>query len=245
MTHTFEVTGMTCEACEYKIQHLFSGIDGVKSVRVDKTSNSATVEMEKPIPLSNFQEVVKPYSKYSVTEKTATPTFIEEEAPKTWFETYRPLLLIFSFITGVSIIKAFHSDIFEMAHFGWMHFMNNFMAGFFIVFSFFKFLNLKAFAESYAMYDLLAMKIPVYGFVYPFIELGLGLAYLTAFQPQFTNWATVIIMGFSSIGVIQSVVYKRKIRCACLGTVFNLPMSTVTIIEDLLMVGMAVLMLII
>lgn len=245
MTHTFQVTGMTCEACEYKIQHLFSGVEGVKSVTVDRTNNAATVEMDKHISLSNFQEVIKPYSKYSVTEKTVTPTFIEEEAPKTWFETYRPLLLIFSFITAVSIIKAFHSDIFEIAHFSWMHFMNNFMAGFFIVFSFFKFLNLKAFAESYAMYDLLAMKIPTYGFIYPFIELGLGLAYLTSFQPQFTNWATVIIMGFSSIGVIQSVLDKRKIRCACLGTVFNLPMSTVTIIEDLLMVGMAILMLII
>jgi hypothetical protein len=201
--------------------------------------------MEKHIPLSNFQEVIKPYSKYSVSEKTTTPSFIEEEVAKTWFETYRPLLLIFSFITGISIIKAFNNNIFETEHFSWMHFMNNFMAGFFIVFSFFKFLNLKAFADSYAMYDLFAMKVPTYGFVYPFIELGLGLAYLTAFQPEFTNWATVIIMGFSSIGVIQSVVDKRKIRCACLGTVFNLPMSTVTIIEDLLMVGMAILMIII
>ncbi len=242
MTHTFEISGMTCEACEYKIQHLFSGVEGVKSVTVDRTSNSATVEMEKHIPLSNFQEVVKPYSKYSVSEKTVTPIF-QEEAQKMWFETYRPLLLIFAFITGVSIIKAFHSNIFEIAHFSWMHFMNNFMAGFFIVFSFFKFLNLKAFAESYAMYDLLAIKMPVYGFVYPFIELGLGLAYLTSFQPQFTNWATIIIMGFSSIGVIQSVIDKRKIRCACLGTVFNLPMSTVTIIEDLLMVAMSGVML--
>jgi cation transport ATPase len=245
MTHTFEVTGMTCEACEYKIQHLFSGVEGVKSVVVDKTTNTATVVMEKNIPLKKFQELVKPYPKYGVNEKTTTPTLIKEEVAKTWFETYRPLLLIFSFITGVSIIKAFHSNIFETEHFSWMHFMNNFMAGFFIVFSFFKFLNLKAFAESYAMYDLLAMKVPTYGFVYPFIELGLGLAYLTAFQPTFTNWATVIIMGFSTIGVIQSVVDKRKIRCACLGTVFNLPMSTVTIIEDLLMVGMAILMIII
>lgn len=245
MTHTFEVTGMTCEACEYKIQHIFSGVEGVKSVIVDKTTNTAIVVMEKNIPLKKFQELVKPYPKYGVNEKIAIPTLIEEEAQKTWFETYRPLLLIFSFITGVSIIKAFHSNIFETEHFSWMHFMNNFMAGFFIVFSFFKFLNLKAFAESYAMYDLLAMKAPAYGFVYPFIELGLGLAYLIAFQPIFTNWATVIIMGFSSIGVIQSVIDKRKIRCACLGTVFNLPMSTVTIIEDLLMVGMAILMIII
>lgn len=247
MTHTFEVTGMTCEACEYKIQHLFSGIEGVKSVIVDRTNNAATVEMEKHISLNTFQEVVKPYSKYAVNEKSviATQPLFEEETPKTWFETYRPLLLIFSFITGVSVIKAFHSDIFETTHFSWMHFMNNFMAGFFIVFSFFKFLNLRAFAESYAMYDLLAMKVPSYGFIYPFIELGLGLAYLTDFQPQFTNIATIVIMGFSSVGVIQSVLDKRKIRCACLGTVFNLPMSTVTIIEDLLMVGMAILMLII
>jgi hypothetical protein len=49
-------------------------------------------------------------------------------------------------------------------------------------------------------------------------------------------------MGFSSIGVIQSVLNKKKIQCACLGAVFNLPMSTVTIIEDLLMVSMAVYM---
>jgi len=99
--------------------------------------------------------------------------------------------------------------------------------------------NKKAFAESYSMYDVLAKKIKIYGFIYPFIELFLGLAYLASFNPSFTNTATVIIMGFSSIGVIKSVMNKSKIQCACLGAVFNLPMSTITIIEDLLMVAMA------
>ena len=99
--------------------------------------------------------------------------------------------------------------------------------------------ELKGFADSYAMYDLLAKKIPAYGLVYPFLELALGVAFLTGFNPALTNWATIIIMGFSSIGVIQSVLDKKKIQCACLGAVFNLPMSTVTIIEDLLMVAMA------
>jgi hypothetical protein len=79
----------------------------------------------------------------------------------------------------------------------------------------------------------------VYGFIYPFVELGLGLAYLINLDPVYTNVITIIVMGFSSIGVIQAVANKRKIRCACLGAVFNLPMSTVTIIEDLLMVAMA------
>lgn len=246
MTHTYEVTGMTCEACEYKIQHVLGNVEGVKSVLPDKTNNTATVEMEKHIPVSRFQEALKPYPKYTITEKTNTSvqiTAFNEEAPKSWFATYKPLLLIFAFITGVSALTAFHAGILEMAHFSGMHFMNHFMAGFFLVFSFFKFLDLKGFAESYAMYDLLAMKVPVYGFIYPFIELALGLAYLINFEPQATNIATVIVMGFSSVGVIKSVLDNKKIRCACLGAVFNLPMSTVTIIEDLLMVGMAVAML--
>ena len=93
------------------------------------------------------------------------------------------------------------------------------------------------------MYDLLAKRIKAYGFVYPFIELLLGIAYLINFEPRITYMTTIILMGFSSIGVIQSVLSKKKIRCACLGAVFNLPMSTITIVEDLLMVTMAVIML--
>jgi hypothetical protein len=125
-----------------------------------------------------------------------------------------------------------------------MLFMQTFMSGFFLVFSFFKFLDLRAFATSYAMYDTIAVRWNVYGWIYPFIELGLGIAYLTNFDPRTTNIATILVMGISSVGVIQSVVSKKKIQCACLGSVFNLPMSTVTIVEDLLMIGMASAMLI-
>jgi hypothetical protein len=50
-------------------------------------------------------------------------------------------------------------------------------------------------------------------------------------------------MGVSIIGVLQTVFVKRKIQCACLGAVFNLPMSTITIMEDGLLVGMSIIML--
>jgi len=54
---------------------------------------------------------------------------------------------------------------------------------------------------------------------------------------------TFLLMSFSALGVIQSVLNRTKIRCACLGTVFQLPMSTITIVEDLGMALMALLML--
>ncbi len=117
--------------------------------------------------------------------------------------------------------------------------MRYFMAGFFLVFSFFKMLNLKAFAQSYAMYDVVARRFPAWGYVYAFIELGLGLAYLTGFEPMLTNGITFVVMSVSLVGVLISVLNKQKIQCACLGAVFNLPMSTVTIVEDALMIAMS------
>ncbi len=122
--------------------------------------------------------------------------------------------------------------------------MRHFMAGFFLVFSGFKLLNLNGFADSYCMYDLLAARWRGWGVLYPFVELGLGVMYLLDLAPFATNLTTVIVLGFSSIGVIRSVLSRQTIRCACLGDVFNLPMSTVTIIEDLAMVAMAGLMIV-
>ena len=94
------------------------------------------------------------------------------------------------------------------------------------------------------MYDVLAKKIPAGAYLYVFIELGLGIAFLINFNPILTNSITVIVMSISIIGVLQSVLNKKKIQCACLGAVFNLPMSTVTIIEDALMIAMSGIMLI-
>lgn len=99
------------------------------------------------------------------------------------------------------------------------------------------------FDESYSMYDIVAKRWAVWGYVYAFTELALGLAYLTGLNPVLTNIITFVVMTVSIIGVLQSVLNNRKIKCACLGDVFNLPMSTITIIEDLLMIGMSGIML--
>ena len=90
----------------------------------------------------------------------------------------------------------------------------------------------------------IAKQFRSWGYIYAFIELGLGIAYAINFNPIITNAVTFVVMTISIVGVLQSVLNKRKIQCACLGAVFNLPMSTVTIIEDALMIVMSVLMLI-
>jgi copper chaperone CopZ len=234
MTHTYQITGMTCSSCEDKVKKALQLVENITNVAVSKDNNTATVSMTKHVALPDLQKALD--SKYQISAIDHNET---AEQTRSWFETYKPILLIFFYISLVTVLIQSINH-----HFDYMQAMPHFMAGFFLVFSFFKLLNLKGFAESYQMYDVLAKKIPAWGYVYAFLELGLGISYLLNFNPIVTNAVTFIVMSISIIGVLQSVLNKKKIQCACLGAVFNLPMSTVTIIEDGLMILMSFIMLI-
>ncbi len=153
-------------------------------------------------------------------------------------KTYYPLVLIIAYITVVSYITSIQSG-----QPSWHIWMNHFMAGFFLVFSAFKLLDLPGFAMAYARYDVLATRWHYYGYIYPFLELGLGIAYLVQEANIAVLVVTILLMGFSSIGVAQALIKKQTIVCGCLGAVLKLPMSVITLIEDISMVLMAIAML--
>jgi len=241
MTYTYNVNGMTCSACQAKVKGLLANVKGVKNVSIDLAKAEALIDMENHVPISQLQAALKDYPKYQVEEArhhSMRPEIADEEK-KNWLETYKPVLLIFAYILGITLLVEYSAG-----GFFWMKWMNHFMAGFFLVFSFFKLFNLQGFAESYSMYDIIARKWNAWGYIYAFTELALGIAFLTGYNPVITNTVTLMIMSISLIGVLQSVLNKRKIRCACLGAVFNLPMSTITILEDALMITMSGIMLI-
>lgn len=234
---------MTCGGCVSSVKQNLEEHPMVTSVDVTLDPPQATVSMDMPVPISILQSAIG--KKYTITEgeivsaKTNLNTEVKETLPEKSLTTYKPLLLIVAFIAGVSLLSQYPFD-----SFSWMLWMRHFMAGFFIVFSFFKLLNLSGFASSYSMYDVIAARWNRWGYIYPFVELGLGILFLINVFPFYTNVATILILGVSTIGVVQSNLQKREIKCACLGDVFNLPMSTVTIVEDVSMVLMSVAMLV-
>jgi hypothetical protein len=114
------------------------------------------------------------------------------------------------------------------------------MAGFFLGLSFFKFLNLKAFSESFSSYDPIAQRFLNYGLVYPFIEFILGLMFISGKVLMIANAITIFILVVTTIGVVKKLQSKSQFQCACLGTTFSLPLSSVTVFENALMIMMAV-----
>lgn len=233
-------TNLNCSACVAAVKPYLDGDPSIAHWDVDTATSDKILTVEgESIAEETVNAIVTRAGFKVLGEAHPAKALLEEKraepASKT---TYYPLLLLFAFLVGIVGLVELQSG--ELM---WQRTMKNFMGAFFIAFAFFKLLDLRGFADSYRMYDIIARRIPIYGYVYPFIELMLGVAYVTGFKPVATNLATLVVMTVSSLGVIQSLLAKRKIRCACLGTVFDLPMSTVTLVEDGTMVVMAAAML--
>lgn len=244
-------TDLRCGACVASIRPLFDSEPGVTNWTADVSTPDKLLTVEGKISATRVGELLKAKGYRVLGEVSNTlwdrrPAGLEEPtggtpvppvqqvppAPKT---SYYPLLLILLFLLGGTALL----EVGAGGEFNTMRAMRHFMAGFFLVFGFFKLLNVPAFAEAYRGYDVVAKLWPGWGFVYPFVEVLLGVGYLANVWPFGVNVVTLVVMGVSTVGVVQSVLHKRKIRCACLGTVFNLPMSAVTIVEDVTMVLMS------
>ena len=239
MTHTYHITGMTCNGCLNTVKSLLSNVKDVNQVAISLADGTADISMSSHIPTPVLQGALKDHPKYQLTEEIPYHlSMTDGQQQASWFVTYKPILLISGYLIAITVVATGLTGGSRA-----MTGMRIFMSGFFLIFSFFKLLNLKGFAESYSMYDIVAKKFNSWGYIYAFIELALGLAYALNVAPAVVNACTLIVTSVSLIGVLQSVLNKRKIQCACLGTVFNLPMSTVTIVEDGLMILMSAFML--
>lgn len=225
MEENYLIEGMSCQSCARKIEQGLA--EYAAHVRVD-FAEARLYLTDMKVSFEELKNHIARLGPYHLHAETIT------KAKEPTFQAYYPLVLIVVYLMSASL-----AGIQDVS--AWMR---HFMGGFFLVFSFFKLLNIRKFADGYANYDLLAMRWKGYGFIYPFCELGLGLAYLFGWQLRLVLWATTLLMGFSTIGVIQSMRRNQNMRCACLGDLINVPLSTVTLAEDIGMTVMAIAMLV-
>jgi copper chaperone CopZ len=237
MKHTYKITGMTCDNCKEKITHALKSISGITQVEIDRVKGLAEISMSEHIQTPVMQDALTGLGNYSISMDMGT-SMKQVAENKSHIKDLIPLFVIVGAILLFSVIITFLMN----QNFGFG--MRMFMGEFFVVFGTLKLIKLKDFAIAYKEYDIIAKRSNVYAHAYPFIELGLGILYFTNLVPFITNIITIIVMGIGAIGVYIKLLKKEEIPCACLGTVFKVPMTWVTLVEDLLMVAMAVIMLI-
>ena len=219
---------MHCEACVSKIEEALYNINGIEKVAVNLNNEMATIQGD-----AKIDKIINIIDDLGYTATLNNNSEIKESTVIKLF----PLYLSFLYITAGSLII-------NRSEFILGNFMYDFMGLFFIVFSFFKFLDYKNFPGTFKMYDPIAKVIPLYGWIYPFVESMLGLAFLIREQLYIALIISLIILVITTVGVITTLMRKESIQCACLGTALKLPMTTATIIENSIMLFMTVWMLI-
>jgi len=220
--------------CKTFVEKKLNDLNQITNVKVDLENQEAIINMKKNIELEVLQKKIT--SKYTISKKVYTLTK-EIEVKKTKFQQLKPLLIIFLYIIITTIFLHYENWSMDEA-------MLDFMGLFYIVFSFFKILDLKGFPESFRMYDPIAKVFPIYGWIYPFFETILGLMFLIRFEIKTALIFTIIFLGITTVGVTKILLERKKIQCACLGTTLKLPMTEATFIENAIMILMALFILI-
>ncbi|GAA4272672.1 MauE/DoxX family redox-associated membrane protein [Aquimarina gracilis] len=242
MKRIYNIQGMTCDGCRKNVEERLGKYTRVTSVSVNLEKAEAMIAADSEISLDQLQKLLSP--KYIISEKGKTVANLFDETiskdpdynATNKMKQLRPLFIIFGFIIAVSVLLNYRD-------WNMQNMMLDFMGLFYVVFGFFKILDLNGFPESFRMYDPLAKAVPIYAWIYPFIELSLALLFLMRWYVPIALVLTLLILGITTYGVAKVLLDKKSIKCACLGTMIKLPMTEATLIENMIMIIMAILML--
>ena len=232
-------TNLKCSSCLAKLQPRLDNFEGMKSWHADLNhprkivyaevdANSDLLHVLALIQNEGFEAVIvdgDERQKKLENQSLESPSFLS---------TYKPLFLVITYVLGATLLTMQEARTWEFSR-GAAYFMGFFFLGF----AFFKLLDVARFADAFATYDILAKRSRAYALAYPWIEIILGIMFVAQIQLLAANIATAFVMSIGLVGVISAVRKKQKIQCACLGTVFNLPMSAVTIVENSTMIAMS------
>lgn len=226
-----KVDGMKCMGCVSKIESALKVLDS--SVRVTLEPPEALFDVQE-LNMSNVNSLLETLGNYKASVAYVESTYSEvNKVQKYDVKIYRPVIAVFASISLLTFLSL------RKSKFDFVIFMRYFMSYYFLIFSTFKILNLSQFRAIFAGYDLLAEKIKVYGYIYPFLEFSLGLLYYTNSIPVTLNVITLLLKTYQTYGIYNVLINKKNIQCACLGGYFRLPMTQISLFEDALMVVMS------
>lgn len=143
---------------------------------------------------------------------------------------YWPLAMLFVVSVLTALVAAPHA------------FMHHMMGMVFLLFAVFKMINITGFVEGLGKYDLLAQKVKAYAYLVPFIEFAFALAFFAHVETLPLYAAVLLYTGYNAVTVKLALKKGLDTRCACLGTALNLPLSTVSFWENIVMAGMTLIM---
>lgn len=242
LTTRYSITGLHCNSC---VEYITTALEGeYPEVEINISPSLDRITLHCPEDVSTPQVIgfITDQGDYTVTSlaqiEAAMGTISKTNPSITrWsrIKEFYPLALILSYMVGSVTVYAVRHDI------DWMRGMELTMGLFYLIFSFFKLLQLRGFVTQFRKYDMISYYLPAYAYFYPVIEILLGTAYIWGGFILVANWITLCLFSMNLVCVWRALRAGKQLECACLGSILSLPLSTVTVVEDTAMIGMSIL----
>lgn len=228
MKEVYKVRGMTCEGCANSIKETLESNEFISSANISLQDENINIVSDKNFTLIELNSLIDNLGEYKIYEEKLASKIIE------YFSSKKTLLLALLLVLISSLSLQVEKDSFDLNE--WMI---SYMGIFFLLFSFLKLIDVRGFSGSFKKYDLISKIIPSFAITYPFVELFLALAFLSGYLLFASYIMTIIFMASQFFGVFISLQKKEVIKCACMGSSISIDISTLTLIENLVMILMS------
>jgi len=146
------------------------------------------------------------------------------------FLTYLPVFYVYAFSLLISLNIVFFYSLNLRSLF-------LFFLGFFsISFGVLKLINLKSYFESVLEYDFIVQKFNFYAYLIPIFEIVFGALFVLQKEYLFIEYLCIIFFTLNIVVIANALEKKRNFTCACMGGLFKIPLSYVSLLESLTMV---------
>ncbi|MGR3485874.1 MAG: MauE/DoxX family redox-associated membrane protein [Paracoccaceae bacterium] len=153
--------------------------------------------------------------------------------------TYTPVLILFA----VAAATALSLSIGFLGTLGWQT-LGWFVSVSMILLGMQKLRDIDGFTTMFLGYDVLARRWVPYATIYPWVETGAGVLMTGMILTWLAAPAALVIATIGAWSVFKAVyIDRRELRCACVGGGLNVPLGFVSLTENLMMMGMALVML--
>ena len=155
-------------------------------------------------------------------------------------KSYQPLYAIFITTALLAIATMYLTSNYTL-----YSFMRNFISLSMCLLAVLKLKDINTFTNGFLGYDLLAQRYVPYATMYPFLEGIAGLLMFATLLPILASTIALVIGIIGTTSVIKAVyIDRRELTCACVGGNSNVPLGAISLIENLMMIVMAIWMLV-
>lgn len=169
-----------------------------------------------------------------IVMKKQTAVVIAEHS----YKEYAKLVAIFVFL----IISA--TTMSTLGGINVLEWLRWFMGGFMLFFGSLKLMGVETFIKVFPLYDLIAKRVRPYKYVYPFLQILLGISFFIGSFDYVRELLVVVLSISSLVGIVGIVTKRGAVRFSYLGTIIKLRFSSVVILENIIMLVASILMLI-